>query len=98
MLNHRHGEPSPRDAQTQGFTNKGHMEGGICRFMSTDTRTKQAQRETPRTGIQRFQDTLTVDHLKFRDMQNLGMQKDRNTQILEHTEAHECPDTVMHKH
>ena len=41
MLNHRHGEPSPRDAQTQGFTNKGHVEGGICRFVSTDTRTQR---------------------------------------------------------
>lgn len=48
--------------QTQGFTNKGHMEGGICRFMSTDTRTKRLRERHPRTGIQRFQDTLTVDH------------------------------------
>ena len=59
MLNHRHGEPSPRDAQNHGFTNKGHVEGGICRFVSTDTRT-QRLRERPRTAIQRFQDTQCI--------------------------------------
>ena len=47
MLNHRHGEPSSRDAQTQGLTNKGHMEGGICRFMSTDTRTQRLKERHP---------------------------------------------------
>lgn len=60
------------EMQTQRLTNKGHMEGGICRFMSTDT------------GIQRLRDTLKLDHQGSGICKDLRMYRDRNTQILEH--------------
>lgn len=73
--------------QTQGLTNKGHMEGGISRFMSTDTGIQRLRERHPDTGMQRLWDTLKLDHQGSGICKDLRMYRDRNTQILEHRDS-----------
>lgn len=65
------------------LTNKGHMEGGVCRFMSTDTETQRLrERHSDPGNTENLGQKL--DHRGSGICKDLGIHRDRNTQTLEH--------------